>query len=209
MSPKCPASPVLVPSLNAPYETFVDLNLTTQSAGGASGVEGMPSTCDPPRPPSDTDLGGCLWGPRQNESDGGSGGASQSGGIAATRETGPPGRQGSLRSLSGSNIPRSVTFAYVAQPGGRLWRVGLLDGEVESTFRPPVLARASGVGGSSGAGTGSCSEIGRMQTVHADGSQVIVVYDTSASCGFSSRLPPFRPPSLPSAAYFMNVRAFI
>lgn len=187
MLPNSPASPLLVPSLNAPYETFVDLNLTTQSAGGASTVEGMPGTRSPPRPPCDTDLGGCLWGP-----DGGDKGESQSGGIAAAQEAGLPGRQHSLRALSGSNVPRSVTFAYVAQPGGILWRVGLLDGEVESTFRPPVLVRNSGVAGSSGAGAGSCSEIGRMRAVHAGGSQVIVVCDRSASCGFSSHPPPFR-----------------
>lgn len=63
-----------------------------------------------------------------------------------------------------------MTVAYIAQPGGRLWRVGLSDGEVDSTFRPPIMVGHSGE--ASGAVTGRHVEIGRMQTVHAGASQV-------------------------------------
>ncbi|CAN0154692.1 unnamed protein product, partial [Discosporangium mesarthrocarpum] len=83
------------------------------------------SSLSPPQPaaPSDPlDLGGCLWGP----------------------STAPGQDMDALEQTSlslekrgfGGGAGRRVTCALVAQPGGRLWRVGLIDGEVESTHRP-------------------------------------------------------------------------
>ena len=77
-------------------------------------------------------------------------------------------------------VPRPVSFAYVAQPGGRLWCVGLADGEVESMHRPRVEvdsasanAEAGAVmAGGRGAAAGGCLELGQLRTVDLAGSWV-------------------------------------
>lgn len=72
--------------------------------------------------------------------------------------------------------PRPVVFAYVGQPGGKLWRVGLFDGEVESTHSPPALINGDGVGlegrGVGGALGGGRVELGQLRAVDVGGSQV-------------------------------------
>lgn len=153
----------------------MDLNLTAHVAEAVDRAnEGIPGTSKPPPPPSKADLGGCLWGP-PNSCDAAS---SRSAGVEqAVREPGALDDQPLHQAFTVGGVPRTVAFAYVAQPGGRLWRVGLSDGEVESTFRPPVCAQGAGVDTACrdvarGAVTGGHVEIGRVQTVTVGDSQV-------------------------------------
>ncbi|CAM9596234.1 unnamed protein product, partial [Ectocarpus sp. 13 AM-2016] len=118
-------------SIFAPHKTSVDLNVVDYTTADTEQPNSGNSsrTPPPPPPPSRTDFGGCLWGPAQMPGVGGSGG------IRRTPE-----RRESYEALPAAAAvaaaPRAVLFAYVAQPGGRLWRVGLSDGEVESMHRP-------------------------------------------------------------------------
>ncbi|CAN0051728.1 unnamed protein product, partial [Ectocarpus sp. 12 AP-2014] len=136
-------------SIFAPHKTSVDLNVvdhTTADTGQPSSGNSS-RTPPPPPPPSRTDFGGCLWGPAQMPGVGGSSsstsssaGASGARGRSSGGMRRTPERRESYEALPAAAAvaaaPRAVLFAYVAQPGGRLWRVGLSDGEVESMHRP-------------------------------------------------------------------------
>lgn len=141
----------------------MDLNVidhTTDDTGGPHGDNnsGTPPP-PPPPPPSRTDFGGCLWGPAQMPGVGGSSSSSSRSASTSAVVSGARGRSDGGRrrtperrdsyeampAAAAAAAPRAVLFAYVAQPGGRLWRVGLSDGEVESMHRP--LGIDEGVGG--------------------------------------------------------------
>lgn len=110
---------------------------------------GSPATRIRTLPPNLTDLGACLWGPPQMPNVGGSS-PGLSAGISkvrrrentrADRDHATPDEGGTTITgddTTATATPRPVLFAYVAQPGGRLWRIGLSDGEVESVHRPRV-----------------------------------------------------------------------
>ncbi|CAM9352115.1 unnamed protein product [Scytosiphon promiscuus] len=134
----------------APHQTCVDLNVIEHppaaddlgppgtSSGSGSG-SGSGRSCAPPPPPARTDFGACLWGPPQLPCVGRD--TLSGGGDSAWRNARGGDRTPNKRRNSTSEsppAPRPVLFAYVAQPGGRLWRIGLSDGEVESMHRPPV-----------------------------------------------------------------------
>lgn len=171
-------------SMVAPYETTVDLNIVHQAAEDTLQPNGAVAGTVPPcvRPPSTADLGGCLWGPPQGPL------------VESSR---PP----QVNSLPGSNnpshlgdlpdppveAPRPVICAYVAQPGGKLWRVGLYDGEVESTHSPPVLVDGGGeeLGGRGEGGTwsGDRVELGQLRAVDVGGSQVKPLFVCTTTVG--------------------------
>lgn len=170
---------LLLDSMVAPYQTSVDLNVIEHFPDNSSSVDERASSAGTPiLPPSRADLGACLWGPARSlvgdempPRDGreepqwrGSQGrkAFQAGALAAA--------------AVGTAQPRPVSFAYVAQPGGKLWRVALSDGEVDSTYRPLGIAHFNGCtnkNGSTGQGLGGASaesgeimEIGQLWPVY-------------------------------------------
>ena len=177
-------------SIVAPHQTSVDLNVVQQPAPTdtqhrhPTGTAGSP----PPRtrtpPPNLTDLGACLWGPPQMPNVGRS---SPARGPAAP---GSEGRRGDKSHRDRPTLekggapqagddpepaPRPVLFAYVAQPGGRLWRIGLSDGEVESMHRPRVEVdeereREEGAGLAGGLGGGV--ELGYLRAVDVGDARV-------------------------------------
>lgn len=166
----------------APREIRVDLIVLdepTASIAHPSGV--MPGGRPAPQPaPCLEDFGACLWGPPAQTSNAKR--AQSTGGGEGPRKG--PTRSGSFGGQPGNAAevavpaPRPVLFAYVAQPGGRLWCVGLADGEVESMHRPPVevdSANAAPVGvgaGWRGAAAGVCVELGQLRTVDLGSSWV-------------------------------------
>lgn len=135
----------------APHEITVDLNVLLESATGTV-QEGSKRARVPsvnsrhlPSPPSQADLGACLWGPPQesNAEEVSSAGDNpdSSGKRKGSRKRGkaPRGQKGHPKPKPDPKPAlRPVSFAYVAQPGGKLWRVSLSDGEVDSTHCPAV-----------------------------------------------------------------------
>ena len=156
-----PSASVLYPSfavlplssIVAPYQTSVDLNvlehLANGSGGGTSDSGGLSTS-----PPSRSDLGACLWGPPR---------AAVGGDLVSLWDRNGEHQRGGLEgggALAGLPVgefaPREVNFLYVAQPGGRLWRVDLSDGEVESTHRPSGMVKQGAENkGSKGRGQGN------------------------------------------------------
>ncbi|CAM9721078.1 unnamed protein product, partial [Ectocarpus sp. 8 AP-2014] len=179
-------------SIVAPHKTSVDLNVvdhTTADTGQPSG--GISSrTPPPPPPPSRTDFGGCLWGPAQMLGVGGSSSSSTSPSAVASgvrgRSSGgirrTPERRESHEALPAAAAvaaaPRAVLFAYVAQPGGRLWRVGLSDGEVESMHRPLGVDEGGG-----GLPVESGVELGEMWAVDVGDARALLCWRS----GFTSK----------------------
>lgn len=187
-------------SIVAPYKASVDLNVIPRDIDQAQGASGVADTSRPP--PSASDLGGCLWGPtvaadeRAIPTGGGSGKGSLYGPGALGDQ---PLRQAWVEPPAA--MPREVVFAYIAQPGGMLWRVGLVDGEVESTHRPtPVQAPSD----KARAIAESVLEIGLMRAVLIGKTQVLRAGISTLRSGASTLLcfafyvptcphPPFTP----------------
>lgn len=157
--------PAFAPSLVAPRKTFVDLNVLDERARDSSDqANGSAGHTHPRSPPSRSDLGGCLWGPTQGSATGRKPPAEAHSHVAGSDSSKP--EQSAKAQMSAL---RQVSFAYVAQPGGKLWRVGLLDGEVASTHCPPVKID----GDSDGRGDVSGGvELGQLRAVDVGGSQV-------------------------------------
>ncbi|CBN79837.2 hypothetical protein (Partial), partial [Ectocarpus siliculosus] len=179
-------------SIVAPHKTSVDLNVvdhTTADTGQPSGGNSS-RTPPPPPPPSRTDFGGCLWGPAQMPGVGGSSSSSSTsssavaGGARGRSSAGmrTPERRESCEALPAAAAvaaaPRAVLFAYVAQPGGRLWRVGLSDGEVESTHRPLGVDE-----GGDGLPVESGVELGEMWAVDVGDARALLCWRS----GFTSK----------------------
>lgn len=163
---------LLLDSMVAPYQTSVDLNVIEHFPDDSFNVDGKASSAGTPiLPPSRADLGACLWGPARS----------------LVRDEVPPrddkevpqrrGSQGRKTFQAGglaavaTTQPRPVSFAYVAQPGGKLWRVALSDGEVDSTYRPVGISHFNGCTNKKGLGRASAEsgehmEIGQLWPVY-------------------------------------------
>eukprot|EP00903_Cladosiphon_okamuranus_P019892 g18284.t1 len=189
----------------APHQTFVDLNVVEHAPPtDTRHSRGSPATRTRTPPPNLTDLGACLWGPPQmpnvgRSSPGPSIGINMS--EVRRRERGssrpdcdrdyttPDKDKGGTPRRGDDALaaatPRPVLFAYVAQPGGRLWRIGLSDGEVESMHRPRVEVdedRDRGgeweeKGGVSSAGGGGV-ELGYLRAVDVGDARALLCWRT-------------------------------
>lgn len=139
-------------SIIAPYQASVDLNVLPQDPREENEEEKYGTEVSGGFLLS---LGGCLWGPSATHNTGTS---TILGSTGSLYGPGALGDQPLRQAWSDLTVvtPRAVVFAYVAQPGGKLWRVGLSDGEVESTHLLPPLY---------GGGDGSLQDIDEASAV--------------------------------------------
>lgn len=156
----------------APYQTAVDLNVIEHFPDDSSNVDGRASSAGTPiLPPSRADLGACLWGPARSLVRDEVSPRDDKEGPQRCRSQGRKSFQDGGLAAGGTTQPRPVSFVYVAQPGGKLWRVALLDGEVDSTYRPVGIAHFNSCTnkkglGTSSAGSGEIMEIGQLWPVY-------------------------------------------